>query len=158
MAGDRFVIRAMTEADAQRIAGWRYPGEYSFYDADKDAEDLAELLEPAGWGREYFSVDDRSGELVGFLVFKAIGGDTDVGLGLRPDLTGQGLGGSVLEAALSFGTRTLGAERYALRVAAFNRRAISVYERVGFREAERFEHFTAGAVHTFVRMVREPEV
>ena len=30
--------------------------------------------------------------------------------------------------------------------------------RVRFREVERFEHFSAGAVHTFVRMVREPDV
>ena len=43
-------------------------------------------------------------------------------------------------------------------MAAFNRRAISVNERAGFREVERFEHFSAGAVHTLVRMVREPDV
>ena len=43
-------------------------------------------------------------------------------------------------------------------VAAFNRRALSVYERAGFRGVERFEHLSAGAVHTFARMVREPDV
>jgi hypothetical protein len=42
-----FTIRPMTAADAHAVAAWRYPGEYSFYDADPD--DLAELLDPAEW-------------------------------------------------------------------------------------------------------------
>ena len=48
-----FAIRAMTEADANAVAGWRYPGEYAFYDWTRDPDDLAELLDPAGWGRRY---------------------------------------------------------------------------------------------------------
>jgi len=39
-------------------------------------------------------------------------------------------------------------------VAAFNRRAITVYERAGFREVERFEHFTNGGLHAFIRIAR----
>jgi [ribosomal protein S18]-alanine N-acetyltransferase len=39
-------------------------------------------------------------------------------------------------------------------VAAFNRRAITVYERAGFQEVERFEHVTNGGRHAFIRMAR----
>lgn len=39
----------MTAADAHAVAAWRYPAEYSFYDADADPDDLAELLDPAEW-------------------------------------------------------------------------------------------------------------
>src|SRR3954451_4034233 len=53
----RFSIRAITEADARAIAAWRYPGEYAFYDADADTGDVAELLDPARWGREYCDAD-----------------------------------------------------------------------------------------------------
>jgi hypothetical protein len=36
----------MTAANANAVAAWRCPGEYSFYDADVDTGDLAELLGP----------------------------------------------------------------------------------------------------------------
>jgi [ribosomal protein S18]-alanine N-acetyltransferase len=155
-AGD-FGIRPMTAADARTVASWRYPGEYSFYDADADADDLAELLNPAEWGRRYFAADDTARhELAGILVIKLSGRVAEIGLGLRPDLTGSGLGGSFVDACLRFAAAALGAESFTLAVAAFNRRAITVYERAGFREMERFEHFTNGGLHTFVRMVRGP--
>jgi [ribosomal protein S18]-alanine N-acetyltransferase len=77
---------------------------------------------------------------------------TDVGLKLRPHLTGRGLGGPFLAAGLHFAAATMGAERFTLRVASFNRRAISVYERAGFREVERFQHSTGAGTHAFVRM------
>jgi len=51
---------------------------------------------------------------------------------------------------------TLGAQSYTLAVAAFNQRVITVYERAGFREVERFEHFTNGGLHAFIRMARGP--
>ena len=77
---------------AQAVAAWRYEGEYAFYDADADEEDLAELLDPASWGTKYYAVDGDY--LVGFLAFDVRDDATGIGLGLRPDLTGQGLGRS----------------------------------------------------------------
>lgn len=51
----------MVAADAEAIAAWRYPDDYSFYDADADADDLAELLDPAEWGRRCFAADEVTG-------------------------------------------------------------------------------------------------
>lgn len=145
----------MTAADAQAVAAWRYPGEYSFYDADADPDDLAELLDPAEWGRRYFAADDRAQrQLAGVLVVKLSGRVAEIGLGLRPDLAGRGLGESFVRACLRFASAELGAESYTLTVAAFNRRAITVYERAGFQEVEHFEHFTNGRLHHFIRMAR----
>jgi hypothetical protein len=45
-----FVIRPMTADDAQAVAAWRYDGACAFYDWDRDADDLAELLDPAQMG------------------------------------------------------------------------------------------------------------
>jgi [ribosomal protein S18]-alanine N-acetyltransferase len=150
-----FVIRPMTAADAHAIAGWRYPEPYSFYDADADPDDLAELLDPSEWGRRYFAADDAAGELAGLFVFKLDEGVVEIGLGLRPDLTGKGLGARFLAAGMDYAAG-LGATDFALAVAAFNRRAITVYERAGFRAVRRYQHETNGGVHEFVWMTRGP--
>jgi ribosomal-protein-alanine N-acetyltransferase len=144
-----FAIRAMTAEDAEAIAGWRYPAEYAFYDWDRDAGDLAELLDPGEWGRRYFAAD-ADGELAGCFVFKPHDDGTEIGLGLRPDLTGRGLGAQFLEAGLRFA----GAEYYTLAVAAFNERAIAVSERAGFAVTRRYRHPTNGADHDSRRMER----
>jgi ribosomal-protein-alanine N-acetyltransferase len=149
-----FVIRPMTADDAQAIAAWRYDEPYSFYDWDRDPDDLAELLDPAQWGRRYFSVDGADGRLAGFLVIKPADGVAEIGLGLRPALTGRGLGAAFLDAGLRFAVERCGPCSFALAVAAFNRRAITVYERAGFREVRRYEHATNGGVHEFVWMTR----
>jgi len=89
-------------------------------------------------------------------VFKLADGVAEIGLGLRPDLTGRGLGLSFLIAAMRYATQALGATSFTLAVAAFNRRAITVYERAGFTQTERYVHATNGARHDFVRMTRGP--
>ena len=146
------MIRAMTAVDATAIAAWHYDGIYSFYDWDQDEDDLAELLDPSEWGRRYFAVD-RDARLAGFFVVKLEDGIAVLGLGLRPDLTGRGLGAELLATGLRF-AEGLGAERCTLAVAAFNRRAITVYERAGFAEVSRYRHRTNGGIHDFVRMRR----
>ncbi len=146
-------IRPMTAADAEAVAAWRYPGEYRFYDVDQDPDDLAELLDAREWGTRYFAAD-AGGRLAGHFAFTRDGDAVKLGLGLRPDLTGRGLGAAFLRAGLDFAADRFGTQRCTLAVAAFNHRAITVYERAGFREVERYEHATNGGIHAFVRMER----
>jgi [ribosomal protein S18]-alanine N-acetyltransferase len=150
-----FRFRPLTQADAEAIAGWDYPEPYSFYDWSADADDLRELLHPALRGDAYVAVDDADGELIGHFSFKAKEpGTIEIGLGLRPDHTGRGLGTSFVEAGLEHGRTDYGAERFTLAVAAFNRRAIAVYERVGFAVVRTYTHHTNGADWEFVEMQR----
>ncbi|MGZ4382348.1 MAG: GNAT family N-acetyltransferase [Gaiellaceae bacterium] len=111
----------MTQADALAIAAWRYPGEYAFYDADADPADLDELLHNRGDQR--FAAVTPSGELVGHYQLKPAEDSVELGLGLRPDLTGQSLGGDFVARGIELVRRRRGAVRLTLAVAAFNERA-----------------------------------
>jgi len=150
-----FRLRPLTQADAEAISGWHYPEPYSFYDWSADVDDLGELLDPVLRGDAYVAVDDAEGELIGHFSFKAKApGTIEIGLGLRPDRTGRGLGASFVEAALEHGRSAYGAERFTLAVASFNRRAITVYERAGFVATRTYQHRTNGGEWEFIEMQR----
>jgi len=150
-----FRFRSMTEADAQAIAAWKYPAEYSFYDLTSDPGDLAELLDPIARADEYIAVDSREGALIGFFQYKRPHGTSlGIGLGLHPGWTGRGLGGRFLEAGLDYGRRRFAPDQFTLSVATFNRRAITVYERAGFATVRVFSHRTSGREWEFLEMQR----
>ena len=100
----------------------------------------------------YHSVYDERGDLTGYFCFgedaqvaagKRLGlyevePALDVGLGMRPDLTGRGLGEEYVHAGLQFARETYSPPAFRLTVATFNQRAIRVYERAGFEIVERF--------------------
>lgn len=151
----RWVIQALTERDAREIAGWRYLPPYDFYDADRDPGELAELLDPARWPGKYYAALSPADELVGYFVFRHVEETVDVGLGLRPDLTGQGSGLDFVRAGLDFARKKFSPTSFSLAVATFNQRAIRVYERAGFRRLDVFAQHTNGGVHECLRMARE---
>jgi [ribosomal protein S18]-alanine N-acetyltransferase len=144
----------MSQRQARAVAAWRYDPPYDFYDAEADPEDLAELLDPVQREGRYFAVLREPGDLVGFFMFKLEGDIVEVGLGLRPDLTGGGVGLSFLLAGLEFARERYAPTRFRLAVAAFNQRAIRVYERAGFCQGESYMHRTNGGEHAFLRMER----
>jgi ribosomal-protein-alanine N-acetyltransferase len=150
----KLAVHQMTQADAEEIAAWRYEPPYSFYDATADADDLRLLLDAESREDRNFSVFDEGAALVGFFEYKPRGADVEIGLGLRPDLTGRGLGLEFVEASLAFGRERFRPETFRLAVATFNRRAIRVYERAGFAPVREFDHETNGGRHRFLEMAR----
>jgi RimJ/RimL family protein N-acetyltransferase len=135
----------MDESSAKEISGWKYPEPYSFYDMDEgSAEELT--------GGGYYAVFERSSGLIGFFCFgepakvppgrklgfyddeKAL----DIGLGLKPELCGKGIGTGFLERGLDFAKVNFGARSFRLTVAAFNMRAAKVYRSAGFKTSGEF--------------------
>src|SRR5690349_24819820 len=106
----------MTQADAEEIATWHYPGEYAFYDADFIPESAGELLDPAQRGDQYHAARNADGELEGFAQLAPVEGATEMGLGLRPALTGRGLGQAYTAAVIDLARRH-GAARIPLAMA-----------------------------------------
>ena len=107
---------------------WRYEPPYDFYDSDGLPVKNPEL---------FFAVRDDDGALAGFYFFEPCGDELFYGLGLRPDLTGRGLGEQFVLAGLEFAARLHGRRRVVLDVAAFNERATRLYRRLGFTESGR---------------------
>ena len=142
----------MMQADADAVAARRYPGEYAFYDFTADPDDLALLLDPARRGDTFHAADGEDGRLAGFFQVEPGAEGVELGLGLRPDLCGHGLGEGFTRLGIDLVRELHGAARITLAVAAFNARAITVYERCGFVETGRHMRHTSGDDWEFVDM------
>ena len=121
-------IEPATDELFAEVASWRYEPPYDPYDGDPEP-----VLDPE-W---FYEVRDEAGQLVGFYFFGQRPGAIFYGLGLRPDLTGRGLGLEFVNAGIAFVRSRFGPRRIILDVAEFNERAIKVYERAGFRRTGR---------------------
>ena len=156
-----FTFQPMDDACAQAVLAWRYEPPYSFYNADLDEIDRywEALLNPAN---AYYSMIDEAGELVAYCCYgqdaRVSGGDyrddaLDLGLGVRPDLTGQGRGQAFVEAVLEFAMWTYAPAEIRVTVAAFNRRALRVWEKAGFEPVHTFSREEDGV--PFVVLTRK---
>lgn len=76
----------------------------------------------------------------------------DIGLGLRPDLTGKGLGQGFMSDGISFLDRQFRNVNYRLVVAEFNERAIKTYERTGYVKGIRFNSKVQEQEVSFISM------
>ena len=105
--------------------------------------------------------------MVGFCSFGADGqvpgGDysnegLDIGLGMRPELTGQGNGAVFFGAILDYALSTFRPEFLRLTVAKFNLRALKLYESFGFKVKDEFSAQPSGVPYRIlVRAAAEPE-
>lgn len=146
-------------SDARAISRWHYDGVYAFYDQDiLPMLSLALFRGPLGMlGLEAFVVFgdiDGANERIGVFTFIQRGGVIEIGLAMRPDLTGRGLGLSFVEAGLDFARDRYAPTRFTLDVATFNVRAQRVYERAGFHPLDTFTRRFKGKRCEFLAMSR----
>jgi len=153
MSTNTFTFRDMDRTAADAIVSWRYAPPYDFYDLTADIEDLDEFLAESRWGVSLFGAyADR--DLVGYIDLIRDGDIVEIGLGLRPDMTGRGHGLAFVEAILDFARARLAPQTFRLKVARFNERAIRVYERAEFSAVREFVQETNGGEWPFVEMTR----
>jgi RimJ/RimL family protein N-acetyltransferase len=93
---------------------------------------------------------DKNSLLVGYCCFgedaQVPGGDyhqgepgiLDIGIGLKPDLTGKGLGFDFVKEILEFAVRSYQPDEFRVTVAAFNQRSLNLFIRLGFRKTYSF--------------------
>ena len=147
-----YTFSPLTQRQAEQIAyEWQYDGPFAFYDMPNAEDDLAEFLNPEERTEHYFAVLNGE-ELIGYYVFEPNAEVVDVGLGMRPDLTGQGNGMAFLDAGLAFVMDRYAPKQIELAVATFNERAIRLYTKSGFEPVERFQQATNGGSYEFMKM------
>lgn len=160
---DSWQFGELTSVESAAVLDWRYGGRYAFYDTAADPEFAAEFTEPALWKRRglesdrdvLLAVRDARGEFAGFFAFKGSRERCVIGLGLAPAFTGRSLGAGFVRAGLAFARHQWDVASFSLEVASFNRRAIIVYERLGFVEtgrASRAAPELAGEAVEFIEM------
>jgi RimJ/RimL family protein N-acetyltransferase len=147
-------VEHWTETYADEAAAWRYQPPWDFYDLASDPADAAAMRDPACAGH-FRAVLGESGRLEAFWYFDWHADVIEIGIGLRPDLTGQGLGESFLCAQLEYASSRWQPATFRLFVAAWNERAIRLYQRFGFREVGReTRQFELVGEHEFITMER----
>ncbi len=137
----------MTAAYAAQTVRWRYPPPYDCY--DMTGASAAFIASTEGG---FYALTDAD-ELIGFRSFgpdgQVPGGEyddsaLDTGGGLRPDLTGKGLGREAISTGLEFGRREFAPAAFRVTVASFNERALRVLRALGFRQVASFAATTDG--------------
>ncbi|MGF1513328.1 MAG: GNAT family N-acetyltransferase [Elainellaceae cyanobacterium] len=76
----------------------------------------------------------------------------DIGMGIRPDLVGQGNGRKYAEAVIAYGVAQYSAQQLRVTIAQFNQRAQRVWARLGFEAIETFTK--TSSQERFVIMMR----
>jgi ribosomal-protein-alanine N-acetyltransferase len=151
-------IVAMAPVYAEQITTWRYPPPYDCY--DMTGADPADLMDPASG---YYALLDEA-ELVGFRSFGVDGqvpgwpyddSALDTGGGLKPELTGRGLGRSAIATGLDFGRQRFGPAAFRMTIASFNARARAVVESLGFESIGRFDASTNGRSYDVLMRVEQ---
>ena len=141
-----FAISTLDESAAREIVRWRYKPPYDIYNLEESEETRKYLLDRQN---KFHALRDRNGELVGFCSFgvdaQVPGGDygedaLDIGMGIRPDLTGKGSGSKFAAAVLEFAQQKFNPAAFRVTIAAFNLRAQRVWENNGFQYTQTFIH------------------
>jgi ribosomal-protein-alanine N-acetyltransferase len=148
-------VEEWSETYANEVATWHYEAPYDFYDLASDPQDAAEMRDPAHAAHYRAVLSEGDERLDAFWYFDWHGNVVDVGIGLRPELTGRGLGESLLRAQLDYATSRWSPATFRLFVAAWNGRAIRLYDRLGFLEVGRqTRQFELVGEHEFIQMER----
>ena len=149
-----FWIQPMSQDSADQIAAWTYPAPYDFYDMEADEEDLAQLLSESTRENTYFEVI-RNGALFGFATFFPKKDHLEIGLGMKPDQTGKGLGVNFYQAIEDFARKNFDCQVLQLSVASFNQRALALYQKVGYKKVEAYQQATNGGEYPFVKLQKK---
>ena len=137
-------LRPLTAEQGEAMATWAYPGPWDVYDVEsplQPEEGFWAVVDVAAEGG-----DGEEGGIAGVVGYACFGvearvpglaerdGVLDIGVGMRPDLTGQGLGREFAGAVLDHAREVAGAGRMRAVVQDWNARSRRLLSGLGFEE------------------------
>ncbi len=138
------VIRTMERDDLDKMESWRpftdpLSGLWNIPRSTSVSRDIWFVMHGTDPSRMWFAIERTAdGQLIGTLSLREIVKPISarLGISLGADYVDQGYGSEALSTFLPYYFHTLGFQRMLLDVAAANKRAIRVYERLGFQQTD----------------------
>lgn len=154
-------IVPMNIRHCQDICTWTYEPPYDLYEWSSWAQMEQEEQEFADQEireAQYISILEKASDcLVGYAQLFPLNGVTRLGLGMRPELCGLGMGSSFVRFIAEEAQRRRPADEIDLEVLTWNIRAQKAYQRAGFVITDEYERPTPKGVMNFYCMVYQPE-
>jgi [ribosomal protein S18]-alanine N-acetyltransferase len=149
-------VRPLQRRDAETVASWRYDGPWSVYDPHPGDDPLSAAV-------GYDAVVDDAGALVGFVCtgqearvpgLAGKDGVIDIGVGMRPDLVGQGLGRTFGAVVLDHVRARCGDLPLRAVIQSWNERSLRLAKGLGFRQTGTHRCVQAGHEVSYVVLIR----
>jgi ribosomal-protein-alanine N-acetyltransferase len=150
--------RPADEVSAREFLQWNYEPPYDIYNCPPaDLEEALQYnLDPKN---NVYAMFDENDELVAYCSYgqdaQVPGGDyseeaLDIGLMVKPELTGQGLGTVFAKEVIRNGVERYVPKKLRVTIAAFNKRAIRTWEKNGFQRAQTFKRMSKDGMEFIV--------
>jgi len=138
--------RPADEKSAREFVQWKYEPPYDVYNCPSDAVDevVRYNIDPIN---NVYAIFDQDNNLVGYCSYgrdaQVSGGDyseraLDIGMMIRPELTGQGRGALFAAEVIRNGISQYAPRKLRVTIAAFNKRAVRAWEKNGFKQTQVF--------------------
>jgi ribosomal-protein-alanine N-acetyltransferase len=153
--------RPADEKPAREFVQWKYEPPYDIYNCPPGEVDKAIRynIDPEN---NVYAMFDQDGKLIGYCSYgkdaQVPGGGyseeaLDIGLMIKPELTGQGMGTALAKDVSKNGIDVYTPKRLRVTIAAFNKRAIRTWEKIGFQHIQTFKRDSDGM--EFIIMTKE---
>lgn len=146
----------MQEQHASAVCEWSYESPYDIYGwlPWPQMQQLGmEFGDPVLRREQYRAIVTQEDDLVGFVQFFPMVGVTRIGVSMRPDLCGRGLGKLFMETIVNEANQCFPTDEIDLEVHTWNTRAIRAYESVGFTITDTYDKRTPEGLRPFHCMV-----
>lgn len=139
--------RPAEKKHAREFVQWVYESPYDVYNCPPEEIDnvVQYNIDPRN---NVYAMLDQNEELMGYCSYgkdaQVPGGDyseeaLDIGLMIKPELTGQGMGATFAKEVIRNGIAKYEPKKLRLTIAAFNKRAMRTWEKNGFEQNQTFE-------------------